>query len=152
MKSIVEAVSLGGTYRGAAIAAGVSEDTFRTWRGQYPEFFEAIARAESELRMTHLQRIEEASRAGSWQASIALLELRFPHDFGKRTADRRRIGWPDRNRQSQDRRYPFLANPAVREAACAFIDALAEHDAREALEVAETIAEDARIDRRRSRS
>ena len=100
-------------------------------------------RAEAALRMAHLQRIEDASREGSWQASLALLERRFPNDFGRRTAIVGASGGPIEivDRKIED--YPFLSNPIVREAACAFFDALAEHDACEAVEVAKTIAANA---------
>lgn len=70
---ILRAIRLGATREVAARAAGVDERTFYRWlqrgeaakSGQYCQFRQAMARAESEGEITHLEAIAADGGAGS---------------------------------------------------------------------------------------
>ena len=129
VKTLVDALRLGETYGGAAAAAGISNETLRVWRDKRPEFAAAIARAESELRRVCLARIEKAAAAGTWRASLAILERRFPHDFGRHANIEvtGRNGGPIQLDAKTWRDYPWLASDGARDAAATLIEALAAH-------------------------
>jgi transposase len=83
VERIVKAVGLGATYELAALAGGVSYETFRQWRDAKPAFLAALKAAEGQAVTTWLEKIEAAS-AESWQAAAWKLERRYPHVFGRR--------------------------------------------------------------------
>lgn len=86
--ALVEAITLGATYRRACAAAGISEETFNVWRREKSAFSEAIEKAEYEFTRKHLDVIRTAAtRDGTWQASAWMLERRYPADYGKQVQE-----------------------------------------------------------------
>jgi hypothetical protein len=83
-KIILDALKIGSSFRGAAHAAGVSEETFRAWRERHPEFLVEVKKALAELRLANLARIERAATK-NWQAAAWILKHRFPDEFGGRS-------------------------------------------------------------------
>ena len=81
---IVEALEQGATYEAAAAHAGVHYDTLNEWRKGFPEFSEALKKAEAEAELHWLEQIESAAAAGAWQAAAWRLERRYPERWGKR--------------------------------------------------------------------
>jgi len=68
----------------AAHEAGVSHETFYDWLTRYPDFAEAVKKAEAAFILAALQRIDDAVQKGSWQAAAWLLERKYPAQFGVR--------------------------------------------------------------------
>ena len=84
ISTIAHALELGASYRRAAAAAGISEDTFHEWRRAKPAFSERIEKAEATHAQKHLAVIERAAVTdGTWQASAWMLERRYPHEYGR---------------------------------------------------------------------
>jgi hypothetical protein len=90
-KTIVKAIKLGETYKGAAMAAGISERTFYEWREKHPRFLQAIEKATSEMRRANIEYIAKKAPT-TWQAAAWLLERRFPNEFGRRSVE---VSGPD---------------------------------------------------------
>jgi lambda repressor-like predicted transcriptional regulator len=84
---IRQAIELGTTYRLAAQAAGINENTFKNWKRDYPEFEEIVAMAEGKAAMRWLARIEQAAADGVWQAAAWKLERRYPHSYGRKVIE-----------------------------------------------------------------
>ena len=84
VKKIVEAVTLGTSFKAAAAYAGISYETFRAWQRDKPAFSAAIEKAEADMAVLQLQKIEAASEEGSWQAAAWKLERKWPELYGKR--------------------------------------------------------------------
>ena len=106
-RAIAQAISLGSTYKDAALSADVTYTSFRNWmvRGQaefkrmkaagfrskphkreqpYFEFFTAIKKAKSKGKAKLVKTIFQHA-AMSWQAAAWLLERRYPDQFALRT-------------------------------------------------------------------
>ena len=81
---IVQALKLGAAYEDACNYAGISFETFRTWRARYPAFLEAIKAAEGQATVHWLAAIEKAAREGNWQAAAWKLERRYPDRYGRK--------------------------------------------------------------------
>lgn len=81
-KRLLDALRLGSTQRLACQYAGISEDTLARWRGQSAEFADALTRAQGELALTLLAKIEQAA-ARDWRAAAWKLEHRFPKEYGR---------------------------------------------------------------------
>lgn len=56
--------------------------TFYRWMERYPEFKEAVERAEQEAVAFYAERIRLATFE-DWRAAAWWLERRFPHEFGR---------------------------------------------------------------------
>jgi len=84
VKQICAAVEDGLTYQDAAALAGINRHTLTAWRKTYPEFADALERAESEFVRHHISNITAAADKGTWQASAWLLERKFPAEFALR--------------------------------------------------------------------
>jgi hypothetical protein len=85
-KTIIDAIKLGETYKGAAMAAGISERTFYEWREPHPRFSQAIIKATSDMRRANIAYIADKAPK-HWQAAAWLLERRFPDEFGRRSVE-----------------------------------------------------------------
>ena len=83
----VQAIEMGATYELAAGFAGISYETFNTWRQTKPEFSEAIKSAEGRASVKWLAKIEQAASDGTWQAAAWKLERRYPNEYGKTVQD-----------------------------------------------------------------
>lgn len=79
---IVKDVSLGVTFRDAALAAGVEEATFYNWmkwgkeqkKGLYFEFFKSVRSAESVARKNFTLVITKAAQDNDWRAALEYLK------------------------------------------------------------------------------
>ena len=80
---ICEGVRKGMPLKYAAQRAGISSDTFCHWRNTYPEFSEAIKRAEAEGMYVNLERIDQAANKGDTASAKWILEHRYPEDFAR---------------------------------------------------------------------
>lgn len=105
---ICAVLAVGGTYKLAAIAGGVSQSGLRSWleRGRrvlewaerreadgepadiaeddrpYAELVQATDKAMLTPALVALQAIQTAAKDGDWRAGLAWLERRYPRDFG----------------------------------------------------------------------
>ena len=73
----------------AANAAGLGRSTLMRWmargkserRGQFRDFWDALKKAEAELVIELVQRINAAAERGTWQAAAWTLERRYPEIY-----------------------------------------------------------------------
>ena len=89
---ICKGIKLGLPNKDAAIRAGIAEPTFYLWikKAKEPdappylvEFLEALDRARSDLKANLLERVQDASEKGQWQAATWILARKFPKEFGQ---------------------------------------------------------------------
>ena len=80
---ICEGIAKGMPFKYAAARAGISQDTFCEWRTRYPEFSEAIKRAEADGMYANLKRIGQAASKGDTASAKWLLEHRYPEEFSR---------------------------------------------------------------------
>ncbi len=83
VKLVCEGISKGMPFKYAAARAGISTDTLCTWRNTYPEFSDAIKRAEADAIYVNLERIDQAANKGDTASAKWLLEHRYPEDFAR---------------------------------------------------------------------
>ena len=103
VQKICENIRLGLRYNDAALAAGISYDTFYSWRkkgeaaksGKYTEFLKAVKRAEAEGERALVARIQKAAQdeynketgdlisRGQWTAAAWILERRHREKWGR---------------------------------------------------------------------
>ena len=81
--TILRALKHGASYKRAAEAAGISYETFRTWRESDPAFSAALQKAQAAMTAKALRAIEEAHQSGAWQAAAWWLERTFPEEYGR---------------------------------------------------------------------
>lgn len=81
---ICEPVARGCSREAAAALAGISASTLHGWRNQFPEFSEALEKADARFEAERVAAICEAGRkTGNWTANAWLLERKFPQRYGK---------------------------------------------------------------------
>jgi hypothetical protein len=87
---ICELIRRGVKPRPAALLCGVSSTSYHAWstraaQGTQPfaELVERIARAEAEAQ-AHLEQIVVNAAGSDWRAALALLERRWPAEYGRR--------------------------------------------------------------------
>lgn len=80
---LLAAIRAGSTYRAAAAAAGISEDTLARWVKRSAANAEALTRAEGESEVA-LVAIIRAAAPHDWRAAAHLLERRWPDSWGRR--------------------------------------------------------------------
>lgn len=85
-KTIVDAIKLGETFKGAAMAVGIAESTLWEWRHKYPKLSNDITKATSDMRRANIAYIAKKAPT-QWQAAAWLLERRFPDEFGRRNVE-----------------------------------------------------------------
>lgn len=83
-KRILDALRIGATRKDASLAAGIGTTVFCEWMNKFPEFAEAVEKAESEDKLRMLAAITKASQEGSWQAAAWRLERKDPDNYGRR--------------------------------------------------------------------
>jgi hypothetical protein len=83
VRAICAAVAAGVPMRYAAIAGGVSHQTFYVWLREDEKFAERIEEAKAEGTQRRLAKIEAAAEAGDWRAAAWLLEHTQPEHFSK---------------------------------------------------------------------
>ena len=87
--AVLEHVRRGAPRHIAANAAGLGRSTLMRWmargkkerRGQFRDFWDALKKAEAELIIELVQRINAAAERGTWQAAAWTLERRHPEHF-----------------------------------------------------------------------
>jgi len=86
-REILDALHNGSTQKDAAEAAGVTWETFHSWRKQDPDFLQAVARAEAECARTMAARIRQEATVsgGDWRAAMEWLKRRRREDWTERT-------------------------------------------------------------------
>ena len=100
---VCDGVRVGLPYAMAALAAGVPERTFYSWKSKadaqpesiYARFVQALKEAEAEGARNLLGIIRGAAMGrgkGQWQAAAWILERRHPEAFGRREPS---VGNPD---------------------------------------------------------
>ena len=88
---ILANIRLGMRYTDAAMAAGISYNTFNEWRkkgdkaksGKYHEFCESLYLSEAEGERQLIARIQKAAQGGTWQAAAWILERRHREKWGR---------------------------------------------------------------------
>ena len=92
VEAICDGIRLGLPNKDAAIRAGISKGTFYEWAAkgaepgtppQYSEFLDSLDRARSDLKANLLERVQDASDKGQWQAATWILARKFPEEFGQ---------------------------------------------------------------------
>jgi hypothetical protein len=82
VERICYSLSQGNTRTTAVTCAGVSMPTFHTWMNEFPDFSDAIKRAE-EQAVEHYVNVIHTASTQTWQAAAWYLERRRKEDFGK---------------------------------------------------------------------
>src|SRR5947209_4869507 len=75
----------------AAEQVGMSSSTVSRWKQLYPEIGPKLQQARQEIRIHHLEIIEQAAQAENgrgWRASAWILERLFPADYARKVGDR----------------------------------------------------------------
>src|SRR5260370_26628761 len=80
---LIELVAKGLPFRHACNAAGISTQTFVTWRDQYPDFGEEIERAVALAIEKRLDVIEKAAKLGDTGCARWLLEHLHPESYAR---------------------------------------------------------------------
>ena len=80
--AILQTLRQGNTLKTAALVNGITYETLRTWRHEYPAFSAAVDAAEAEAEALHVVNIRTHS-ADQWQASAWWLERRRHGDWRK---------------------------------------------------------------------
>ena len=87
---ICRALAGGGTVAYACRSARICLSTYKNWLKLYPEFAEAVGKAQAESELALVQQLQEHAQS-DWRAAKFLLERRFQH-------------WKADSSTSQDRR------------------------------------------------
>jgi hypothetical protein len=82
VERICYSLSQGNTRTTAATCAGISMETFAVYVREFPEFSDAIKRAE-EQAVEHYVNVIHTASTQTWQAAAWYLERRRKEDFGK---------------------------------------------------------------------
>jgi hypothetical protein len=83
--AITDALRKGMTRKDSCSVADISEETFAQWRRKYPEFLNAIEKAEGKAAFHAVDVIRSAMDSGVWQAAAWWLERRRKQDWSLRT-------------------------------------------------------------------
>lgn len=95
IKTIQECIELGMSYTATAGAVNITPETFNNWMNWgkagkkdpiYSRFYAAVRESEGKLMYDCLTKLRKAADTGNAESVRWLLERRFPHDFGKRSA------------------------------------------------------------------
>jgi len=101
-KEIVNAISIGATYKNAVGAAGISYVTFLTWleigkktqegelkktktNKKYLEFFKSVEKAKHTAFLRYTKTIAKAANSGNWRAAESFLKRRDPENWGDKS-------------------------------------------------------------------
>ncbi len=75
----------GCTRRAACAAAGISHDTLYAWINEFPDFSDAVTRAEYQAEVGFTRVIQKAATEGDWKAAESWLKRRRKDDWSERT-------------------------------------------------------------------
>lgn len=84
VEEIVTSLKIGLTDKDAALASGISWDTFDDWQKKYPDFSNRVTRAKAERARTWLLLLRQNAQTGDTRAIEALLDRCAP-DYRKST-------------------------------------------------------------------
>ena len=79
-QEICKYLRAGNTQRDSSKLAGISEETYYTWKKTHPEFSEVIEKAELECKARNIAIIQRADEK-QWQASAWWLERKHNDEF-----------------------------------------------------------------------
>jgi hypothetical protein len=87
---LVDAISVGATYKDACACAGISYQTFLNWQKRaeredderFVGFLDRIKRAQGQAALVLLAQIKEAAKR-DWRAAAWSLERRYPDSYGR---------------------------------------------------------------------
>lgn len=79
---ITASLEIGLTDKDAALASGISWDTFSAWQKRYPDFSDRVTRAKAKRARTWLLLLRQNAQAGDTRAIEALLDRCAP-DYRK---------------------------------------------------------------------
>jgi hypothetical protein len=80
----MEALRAGNTRRAACSYAGIDQDTFGNWLKRFPDFSDAIEKAESDAEVRNVAIIQKSAQT-TWQAAAWWLERKRKADWALRT-------------------------------------------------------------------
>jgi len=81
---LLSALSAGNTRSAACHFASITAETLSVWLERFPEFSEAVKKAEADAEVRHVANIAKAAQEGQWQASAWWLERRRPEAYARR--------------------------------------------------------------------
>lgn len=81
-EEIIAGIAVGLTNKDAALAAGISEDTFIRWNNRYADFANRVTRAKSQRSRTWLKMLRDNAAKGDTKAIAELLDRCAP-DYRK---------------------------------------------------------------------
>lgn len=84
IKAVTDAIGAGMSIEDACIYADISKDSFYTWKAEYPDFSDAVKKAEINGKLRRILRIDKAGKEGHWQADAWYLERKFPEEYGRK--------------------------------------------------------------------
>lgn len=84
VEEIIGSLMLGLTDNDAAVASGISWDTFDRWQKQHADFAERVTRAKAQRSRTWLMWMRDKAKAGDVKAIESLLD-RCTTDYRKTT-------------------------------------------------------------------
>lgn len=91
-KKILKALKDGNVRSTAAALAGISKETFYNWLAEFPDFSDAIKKAEAEAESVRVARIRKAGDEGTWQADAWWLERRRHEAWGRKDLLANKLG------------------------------------------------------------
>jgi len=80
---LFEALRAGNTRRASCSYAGIDQDTLIRWINRFPDFAEAVEKAESDAEIRNVAIIQKAA-SDTWQAAAWWLERRRSADYRQR--------------------------------------------------------------------
>lgn len=84
VKRICKNVKEGCSRDASAALSGINVDTLYQWQQRYPEFSDALQKADSQCQQACIRAIRKAGRSvKNWTANAWLLERKFPQVFGR---------------------------------------------------------------------
>lgn len=79
-QKVKECLELGMNYKDTCAVAGISFETFNTWRKKKPEFSELVTSAEAKCAETALKSVR-VGQIKDWRAGAWWLERRRPEEY-----------------------------------------------------------------------
>jgi len=92
VRKICRGIAEGLPFKFAAVAAGVSEETFCKWRAEFADFNEAVQQAVASGITKRLKQIKRAGDEGDWKAAAWWLEHVVPSEYAKSRIELEHIG------------------------------------------------------------
>jgi transposase len=90
---LFEALKAGNTRRASCSYAGISESSLALWMDRFPDFRDAVEKAEAEAEIRNVAIIQRAANE-TWQAAAWWLERRRSGDYRQRSEIQGNDGGP----------------------------------------------------------